>query len=65
MIKHVILSAVQHIKPGQTHVIAFDQPLFAIAKEIQWKWPDKYGDDNFVILFGGLHIELAALKTAG
>ena len=68
MIKHsmdVIASAVQHINPGQTPVIAFDQPLFAIAKEIQWKWPNKYGEDKFVILFGGLHIELAALKTAG
>ena len=37
------------------------QPLFAIAK----KWPEKYGEDKFVILFEGLHIELAALKTAG
>ena len=68
MIKHsmdVIVSAVQHINPGQTPVIACDQPLFAIAKEIQWKWPEIYGEDKFVILFGGLHIELAALKTAG
>lgn len=68
MIKHsmvVIWSAVQHIHPGQTPVIAFDHPLFAIAKEIQWKWLKKYGEDKFVILFGGLHIELAALKTAG
>ena len=68
MIKHsmdVISSAVQYINSAQTPVIAFDQPLFAIAKEIQWKWPEKYGEDKFVILFGGLHIELAALKTAG
>ena len=45
MIKHsmdVIVSAVQHINPGQTPVIAVDQPLFTIAKEIQWKWPEKY-----------------------
>ena len=63
MIKH-ILSAVQHINPGQTHVITFDQALFAIAKEIQWKWPEKYGEDKCVILFGGLHIELVALKIS-
>ena len=42
-----------------------DQPLFAIAKNIQWKWPSVYGESKFVIMFGRLHIELAALKTAG
>ena len=42
-----------------------DQPLFIIAKNIQWKWPSVYGESKFVIMFGGLHIELAALKTAG
>jgi hypothetical protein len=68
MIKHsmdVIWNAVEHLNPGQTPVIAFDQPLYALAKQIQWKWPEKYGEDKFVIMFGGLHIEMAALKTIG
>ncbi len=30
---------------------------------IQWKWPLAYGESKFVIMFGGLHIELAALKS--
>ena len=42
-----------------------DQPLFTIAKNIQWKWPSVYGESKFVIMFGGLHIELAALQTEG
>ena len=66
MIKHsmnMINSAVQHLNPGQAPVIAFDQPLFALAKQIQWRWPEQYGEDKFVIMFGGLHIEMAALKT--
>lgn len=44
MIKHsmdVISTTVQNLNPGQTTVIAFDQSLFAIAKGIQWKWPEK------------------------
>ena len=49
----------------QTPVVTFDQPLFALAKQIQWKWPEEYGEEKFVILFGGLHIEMAALKTLG
>ena len=68
MIKHsfcVVKSAIEHLNPGQIPVITFDQPLYALAKQIQWKWPDDYGEDKFVIMFGGLHIEMAALKTVG
>jgi len=64
VIKHsvdVIRNAVQHQNPGQTPVVTFDQPLFALAKQIQWKWPQEYGEQKFVVVFGGLHIEMAAL----
>ena len=68
MIRHsmnVVKIAVEHLNEGQVPVLVFDQPLYAIAKQIQWKWPAQYSEDKFVIMFGGLHIELAALKTAG
>ena len=68
MVRHsmdVVKIAVEHLNPGQTPVLTFDQPLFALAKQIQWKWPEKYGEEKFVVMFGGLHIEMAALKTAG
>jgi len=45
--------------------LTFDQPLFALAKQIQWKWPEKYGNEKFVAMLGGLYIEMAALKTIG
>jgi len=61
----VIKKAVEHLNAGQTPVLTFDQPLFALAKQIQWKWPEKYGEDKLVVMFGGLHIEMAALKTIG
>ena len=54
-----------HINSGQIPVIAFDQPLYTIAKQIQWKWPEMYGEKKFVIMLGGLHIEKAALYTVG
>ncbi len=68
MIRHsmdVIKSAVEHLNAGQTPVITFDQPLYALAKQIQWKWSEKYREDTLVVMFGGLHIEMAALKTIG
>jgi len=61
----VAMNAVEHLNPGQIPVVTFDQPLFSLAKQIQWKWPQEYGEEKFVILFGRLHIEMAALKTVG
>ena len=49
----------------QTPVIEVDQPLFAIAKSIHWKWPEEYGETKFVGMFGGLHIELIAYYILG
>ncbi|GFO25218.1 hypothetical protein PoB_005172300 [Plakobranchus ocellatus] len=68
MIRHamcVVKQAVHHLNPGQVPVLTLDQPLFAIAKQIQWNWPNDYGEDKFVMLLGGLHLEMASLATIG
>ena len=68
MIRHsmdIIRNAVDHINNGQVPVITFDQPLYTIAKQIQWKWPEIYGEEKFVIMLGGLHIEKVALSNVG
>jgi hypothetical protein len=68
MIRHsmdVVRSAVNFLNPGQVPVLACDQPLYALAKQIQWHFPDTYGEKRLVVMFGGLHIELAVLKTIG
>ena len=66
MIKHsmmIVQAAVQHLNPGQVPILAVDQPLYAIAKLIQWTWPITLGEDYFVVMLGGLHIEMAILKV--
>ena len=68
MIRHsmdVVKNVVEHVNPGKPPVVTLDQPLFALAKQIQWKRPETYGEDKMVVMFGGLHIEMAALKTLG
>ena len=68
MISHsmkVVKKAVSLLNGNQTPVIAMDQPLFAIAKHIQWQLPNDFGEDKFVIMFGGLHIEMTVLKLLG
>jgi len=62
----VVKNSVEHLNPGQTPVVTFDQALFDLAKQTQWKWPESYGEDQIVVMFGGLHIlEMAALKILG
>ena len=68
MIKHgmdVLREATSFLKPGQVPVITLDKPLFALAKAIQWKWPDEYGKDKFVVMLGGLHLDRAMWSTVG
>ena len=59
-----IKEATNFLNPGQILVIAVEQPLFALAMQIQWQWLDTYGD-KFIVMFSGLHIEMAALKLRG
>ena len=61
----VIKQAVQKLNSSQVPVITLDQPLYAISKSIQWNWQAEYGEDHFVLILGGLHIEMAALKVIG
>ena len=46
-------------------IITVDQLLYTLAKQIQWTWPASQEEDQFVVMFGGLHIEMAALKALG
>lgn len=59
----VIKTAVDILNPGHIHVITLDQPLYTLAKQIKWRFPETHGGDHFVIMFGGLHIEMAVWKT--
>lgn len=68
MIKHgmnVVRWATEFLNPGQIPVVAFDAPLYALAKFTQWNWPDTHGEEKFVAMFGGLHIEMAMWTTFG
>ena len=68
MISHamqMVSDAIKHVNPTQTTVIAADQPLFALIKQVQWTWPETHGEDKIVAMMGGLHIEMNLLKLLG
>ena len=46
MIKHtmtIFQAAVQHLNPSQVPVLAADQPLYALAEQVQWSSPATLG----------------------
>ena len=47
----------QFLNQGQTPVLGCDQPLCAIAKQLQWSHPEALGEDKLVLMLGALHIE--------
>ena len=62
---NVISNAIKHLNPQQVPVFSCDQPLFAISKYLQWKFPATHGEENIVIMMGGLHIEMNFVKLLG
>ena len=54
-----------YLNPGQIPITAFDQPLLAVAKFVQWNWPLVHGESRHVVMFGGLHIEMALWSVCG
>ena len=57
--------AIEYLNPGQIPVTTFDQPLFALAKYVQWKWPATHGKAVHVVMLGGLQTEMALWSTLG
>ena len=45
-------AAAMHLTPSQTPVIAVDQPLFTLAKEIECRLIGAYEEDSFLYLAG-------------
>ena len=68
-IKHVmdnVSSITSLLSPEQQmSILAADQPVYTVAKQIQWAWPDLYRKDKFFILMGGLHIEMKIMEALG
>ena len=65
MIRHameIIYKNTNYLNPGQTRVITMDQPLYAIAKKVQWQFGGIYSERRFVCMLGPLHVEMAALR---
>ena len=50
---NLVKESLEHLNTNWTPVLTMDQPLTAIAKEIQWLWPDSFSNNKYVIMIGG------------
>ena len=62
----VIIKTTNHLNTGQTPVMAVDQPLYAIAKRLQWQFPQSsIAEDKFLVMLGAMHVEKVLWTCAG
>ena len=55
----------QDINPSKVPAITADQPVYMLLKQIQWKYPNMFGEDSFAIMMDWLHLEMAMLAVLG
>lgn len=48
----IIISSTSKINPTQKPVVTADEPVYARMKTIQWLYPEKYGEDQIVVMLG-------------
>ena len=68
MMKHamdVIMQTTHFLNDRQNAVMACDNPLYTIAKSIQWTWLQTHGINKILVMQGGLHIEMVIWNTVG
>ena len=49
------------LNPIQISVDVCDEPIYALTKEIQWRYPEEFVMDKYFCSFGPLHIEKSML----
>ncbi len=62
----VLRQAISYLNPGQTPVMVADQPLFTLAKKLQWKFPQTdHGEDSYLVTLGAMHTEKMLWGVSG
>ena len=61
-----IQKAVAFLCPNQTPVATADQPLYTIAKKLQWRFPNsEIGENSFLVMLGAMHTEKMLWGVSG
>ena len=61
----VVEKTTQLLNPGQICVDESDQPVYKLSKKLQWRFPDRFGPEKYIRLFGSLNLEKSILLLCG
>ena len=61
----IVEKTTQLLNPGQICVDESDQPVYKLSKELQWRFPDRFGPEKYFCLFGSLHLGKSVLLLCG
>ena len=61
----IVERTTQLLNPGQICVHESDQPVYKLSKELQWRFPDRFGHDKYFCLFVSLHLAKSILLLCG
>ena len=61
----IIKQTIAYLNADQTPEDLCNQPVFALTKEIQWRYPEKFSSSSCFCLFGGLHCEQCMVTMHG
>ena len=67
------MDMVRHVTPWMSYLwlessdshCDFKSPFYSLEKQVQWCWSETHGEDHFVIILGGLYIEMCYPKMIG
>ena len=65
MVRHcanVLSRITNYLNANQTTLVTADQPVYALGKQIQWRYPN---EGNIFWMLGGLHIEMTFMSAIG
>ena len=62
---NIIKGTIKSINPHQIPIDVSDQPVYALTKAIQWRYPSCFSLESYVPLLGDLHIEHSLLLIHG
>jgi len=61
----IIKKTSYHLNSKQVPIDTSDQPVFALSKEVQLRYPSTFGHDKYICLLGDLHLEHSLLLMHG
>ena len=59
------IKIIRHLNPRQTPILEADQPLYALCKKLQWKFPSSVGEDECLLMLGAMHTEKMVYTLLG